>query len=358
MFSNCLIVKGNNRATICDLQRNKYVLIPISLANLFDKNNMLKYSKIIKQLSSTELTIFEEYMQLLNEKEFIFKCNSSEAKKFPALSMEFDYPSVLTNAVIDYDDKSKHDFDVLLQNFLIPSNCRHIQIRIFENIPFSVIEKLLKTISNSFIKSVQFTIKLPIDVDIEFIKQTVTSNRKIKSLILHSAEYNCILQEAHYGFGLIIAIKQNILGESHCGQIAYDYFNIRNESFAESLNHNSCLNRKISIDKDGNIKNCPSMAQSFGNIKDTTLQEALDHPDFKKYWNITKDQIEVCKDCEFRHICTDCRAYIEDPENQYSKPLKCGYNPYTNVWEEWSTNPLKQKAIEYYGMQDLIKKDA
>lgn len=76
------------------------------------------------------------------------------------------------------------------------------------------------------------------------------------------------------------------------------------------------------------------MPQSFGNIKDTTLQEALDQPDFKKYWNVTKDQIEVCKDCEFRYICTDCRAYTEHPENMYAKPLKCGYNPYTCEWEE------------------------
>lgn len=101
------------------------------------------------------------------------------------------------------------------------------------------------------------------------------------------------------------------------------------------------------------------MVQSFGNIKDTTLKEALSHPDFKKYWNITKDQIEVCKDCEFRHICTDCRAYTErthfDKDIDLSKPLKCGYNPYTNEWAEWSTNPLKQQAIEYYGMQELVK---
>jgi hypothetical protein len=39
----------------------------------------------------------------------------------------------------------------------------------------------------------------------------------------------------------------------------------------------------------------------------------------------------------------------------YSKPLKCGYNPYTCEWEEWSTHPMKQKAIEYYGMQELVK---
>jgi SPASM domain peptide maturase of grasp-with-spasm system len=155
-----------------------------------------------------------------------------------------------------------------------------------------------------------------------------------------------------------VYLKQELTDSKSCGNIHHNYFNITYESFSESQHHNTCLNRKISIDVHGNIKNCPSMPQSFGNIKDTTLEQALEHPDFKKYWNITKDQIEVCKDCEFRHICTDCRAYTEDPENMLSKPLKCGYNPYTNVWEEWSTNPLKQKAIEYYGMQELVKKDA
>jgi hypothetical protein len=62
----------------------------------------------------------------------------------------------------------------------------------------------------------------------------------------------------------------------------------------------------------------------------------------------------VCKDCEFRYICTDCRAYLEDPYNEYSKPLKCGYDPYTGEWSEWSTNPLKQAAIKYYGMEETV----
>jgi hypothetical protein len=33
------------------------------------------------------------------------------------------------------------------------------------------------------------------------------------------------------------------------------------------------------------------MKDSFGNIKDTTLEEAINKPGFKKYWNITKDEI-------------------------------------------------------------------
>ena len=104
------------------------------------------------------------------------------------------------------------------------------------------------------------------------------------------------------------------------------------------------------------------MPQIFGNIKNTSLEEALGQPDFKKYWNLTKDHIEVCKDCEFRYICTDCRAYTERTHTRsegldISKPLKCGYNPYTGEWEEWSTNPLKEKAIKHYGMEVLVKRN-
>lgn len=123
----------------------------------------------------------------------------------------------------------------------------------------------------------------------------------------------------------------------------------------EALNHNSCFHKKTGIDIDGHIKNRPAMSRSFGNIRDTTLEEALRHKDFKRYRNLTKDGIEVCKDCEFRYICTDCRAYTEQThfdQNQLdvSKPLKCDYDPYTAEWQEWSTNPLKQKAILHYGM--------
>jgi len=74
----------------------------------------------------------------------------------------------------------------------------------------------------------------------------------------------------------------------------------------------------------------------------------------QKYWKLSKDQIDICRECEFRYVCTDCRAYIEDPENIYSKPLKCGYDPATNQWQEWSENPLKHKTISFYKLKDLF----
>ena len=87
------------------------------------------------------------------------------------------------------------------------------------------------------------------------------------------------------------------------------------------------------------------MTKSYGNIRDTTLKEAIEKEGFKDMWFIHKDQIDVCKDCEFRHICTDCRAYIQDPNNIYSKPAKCSYDPYTATWGEGNptNNPLYGK---------------
>ena len=61
------------------------------------------------------------------------------------------------------------------------------------------------------------------------------------------------------------------------------------------MNYNSCLFKKIAIDRNGNIKNCPAMVQSFGNVKENSLIGALNHPEFKKwillYFNSTRYDI-------------------------------------------------------------------
>ena len=136
-----------------------------------------------------------------------------------------------------------------------------------------------------------------------------------------------------------------------CGVVDMEYFNFRLQHYTEAQHHNSCLNRKISIDPYGNIKNCPSMAGDYGNVCDIALAAVLEQPQFRKAWRITKDQVSSCRNCEFRYVCTDCRAYLEVPDDINSKPLKCGYDPYTCTWEEWSTHPAKQQAIAYYGMR-------
>jgi SPASM domain peptide maturase of grasp-with-spasm system len=138
--------------------------------------------------------------------------------------------------------------------------------------------------------------------------------------------------------------------QKSCGVINESYFTVNYEHFIESQKFNTCLNRKISIDISGNIKNCPSMLHSFGNISNTKISSVLDNEEFLKYWKISKNEIDVCKICEFRHVCTDCRAFLQNKNDIYSKPLKCGYDPKRTEWSDWQTNPASIPSFQYYNL--------
>lgn len=352
LFACCIPTMGTSRGLICDVQRKAYQFIPDSLYEILTKHKGKTVTDIKKEYENKFDEVIQEYFDFLVENEFVFYTEIPEA--FPELDLTWKEPVQVTNTIIDLKEKDDLiDFESLFEQ-LDRLGCEHVQLRIFDDTPIVFIEKIFEKIGDKRITSVEIILKYFPDLQIEKLQTLCVHFPRIISVIIHSTTSEI---ENSAGKEKILFTNQKITSEIHCGIIDQLSFNSNIKSFTESQHHNSCLNRKISIDTEGNIKNCPSMSQSFGNIKDTTLQAALDHPDFKKYWNITKDKIHVCKDCEFRYICTDCRAYVEDPEDLHSKPLKCGYNPYTGEWSEWSTNPLKQKAIAYYGMEELVKKE-
>lgn len=360
LFASCIPVKGVNRSVICDLENNMFYYIPNGLFDILEKFNDSKISDIKKYFDFEYDEIIDEYFDFLKEKNLIFFNNNT--KLFPEINLEYKTSSLITNTIIDIKDKRIEIENIIFQ--LEKLKCSHLQIRFYSKIDLEIINSINEFLkkSNSRIISVDFILPFSNNYQEEDYQNIIKSYPRIHSIILYNSSFSKSYNSIYKKMGYLMYTTTNILNKKCCGKINSDYFYSNINLFSESQHHNSCLHKKISIDVNGNIKNCPSMPQSFGNIKDTTLEEALNHPDFKKYWNITKDQIEVCKDCEFRHICTDCRAYTERTHFQedidLSKPLKCGYNPYTNEWAEWSTNPLKQKAIEYYGMQELVKKDA
>jgi SPASM domain peptide maturase of grasp-with-spasm system len=359
LFSDCKIVKGENRSLIIDLTNNKYFYIPNSMEFILKKFIGSDYLTFIKSYNEKEQTIINEYFIWLEEENIGFWATSKqEFTSFNISNDSFIRPYILDNCIIEYNQM--FDLNSILDQ-IVKINIPFIEIRFYDNVSYNFISNFLQYIKYSNIEGIDLILKYNKNFKIYNYKKIIINELRLNNLIITNYKTNKII-EYYRGLSKLKFVTKKIENNIHCGMIDSKYFTNNKLLYSESQHHNTCLNRKISIDVNGNIKNCPSMPQSFGNIKDTTLEQALEHPDFKKYWNITKDQIEVCKDCEFRHICTDCRAYTERTHFQedidLSKPLKCGYNPYTNEWAEWSTNPLKQKAIEYYGMQELVKKDA
>jgi SPASM domain peptide maturase of grasp-with-spasm system len=247
--------------------------------------------------------------------------------------------------IIDLKEWNRDWLDISKQ--LEAIKCYHVQIRCYMPVAMERLELIASCFRSGLMQA--FEILLPWNnYNPEALTDLAEQNPKLRILQCFNAPEAMEIRQQKNGFGSISTIRENITSAAHCGVIHPSLFSVNTETYTESLAHNSCLNRKISIDTEGNIKNCPSMNESFGNIEDTTLLEAIHNPAFKKYWNITKDEITKCKDCEFRHICTDCRAFVGTPGDRYAAPLKCGYDPYTCVWETWSDHPLKQQAVAHY----------
>ncbi len=350
-FSTIKTTQGKTHFTLIDTQRQQYYRFPNELlffAKLFRSGvleDVLKEEKIINEIS------INEFYEFFESEELIFTTKHPEL--FPEIDESWNSPYEITNMIIDLDDNTYFDAKLNVIEMAQIMGIRHLQFRYYGTKVSEFLIFIEEKLNSNEFDSIELMLYY-IDGIRDRVENLLTKVQNIFQIFIYKAPKAELYHPIPSVFGNIIFTPTN-LNMHNCGVVESGLFITNIKHFTESQHHNTCLNRKISIDVDGNIKNCPSMAQSFGNIRDTSLQEALDHPDFKKYWNVKKDQISVCKDCEFRHICTDCRAYIENPEDMYSKPLKCGYNPYTAEWEEWSTNPLKQKAIEYYGMQELVK---
>jgi SPASM domain peptide maturase of grasp-with-spasm system len=278
----------------------------------------------------------DEYLTYLENHEYIFYCEDWERELFTKIDMTYLYPGDISNLVLDISTNPAYDMTKVVEiaSKLGPVN---IQVRGYDVVDFTIIEQFLAQINGMRIRSVDFIVKYSKTITNEQIEAFCEKYKQVLSFVFHSAPFSkvdsvVIIQKLVRRIGFI---DQPILDHTACGNISHHYLNSNITLFTESQHHNTCLNQKLSIDVDGNIKNCPSMPESYGNINDITaeeLQEIVKSKAFQKYWNIKKDDIKICRDCEFRHICTDCRAYREDDADMYSKPLKCGYNPYIAKW--------------------------
>lgn len=100
--------------------------------------------------------------------------------------------------------------------------------------------------------------------------------------------------------------------------------------YYSALYSHNCFSNKILISPDLNVYPCV-MERRFchGNLKERNLKLLLSD----SIMNYNKDKINVCKDCEFRYHCFDCRPNSLEMDIN-SKPWYCTYNPYVGQWAD------------------------
>lgn len=350
LFANCIPVKGVNRSIICDLQQNSFEFIPNELLFILTKQSKKTLGEIKAYFDNVYDEIIEEYFDFLIQKKF-GRWISKLDKGFVNLNLSYEVPNSITNCIIDNDKKSKHPLPKIASE-LDALICQALQLRFYDPITPQELDNYLSFFGDSKIRGIE--VILPFQEAFTETQLIALSEKhpRLLYLVLSAASENKETSYNHEKFKVNYTVSP-FLSASCCGHINSHYFRVNIKAFTEAKQFNSCLYKKIAIDKNGNIGNCPSFPNKYGNIQESSLLQVAEEIDFKKIGTIKKDDISICKACEFRYICSDCRAYTENPKDLLSKPLKCGYDPYTNKWEPWSSNPLKQHSIEHYKKEGI-----
>lgn len=325
LYECCLLTKGFTRSIVVDPQRNFFYFIPNDLYEIIELYNRKRVDEICSNFEEENQMILIEYLEYLFINEIIFF--TEEKLPFTKISTVLDFPFKISNAVIDFRKKINFNLAEAL-NQLQSFNTHNIQFRIYENGQHFT-EAIIKSLHNLSFEHVEILQNFENKSKFKIICDLVHENPIITLLSIYNAPQNVYRGKNRKK---IFFHKEVLSGQEMCGVINTTYFNTNLYHFAESLTHNTCLKGKISIDENGLVKHCPSMKKDYGAYSNVNLINALKDKTIKKYSNINKNEILVCKDCEFRNICTDCRVYIEDVNNIYSKPKKCNYDPYTCTW--------------------------
>jgi radical SAM protein with 4Fe4S-binding SPASM domain len=106
--------------------------------------------------------------------------------------------------------------------------------------------------------------------------------------------------------------------------------------FNKNISQNSCWHGKFAITDTGDVIPCVFERNiKYGNVLKQSIDEILNSIKLKENWSRSFDLINICKGCEFRFACKDCRPLgISVCGDINEKNPRCLYNPYTGMWGE------------------------
>ena len=114
------------------------------------------------------------------------------------------------------------------------------------------------------------------------------------------------------------------------------------ENFAKRKYGHGCWWDKITIIPNGQVIPCIMARKEIcGNIKKQSLVQIVQDTNLQRLRRLSKDNIEICQDCEYRYACLDCRPLArEETGNLYARGNNCSYDPYLGVWQS-----VKRKEV-------------
>ncbi|MCP4366424.1 MAG: radical SAM protein [Planctomycetes bacterium] len=118
----------------------------------------------------------------------------------------------------------------------------------------------------------------------------------------------------------------------------------------------TCWKGLMAISSRGDAYPCIFARQRpVGKFPEMGLEEIIRGQELQRLWQITLEDVEMCKDCELRYGCFDCRALALTTTGELlSKGPRCRYNPYTGLMENNGAKIVEEKPKR---RTDIINED-
>ena len=230
---------------------------------------------------------------------------------------KFEFIEIFTNGTLIKDNEIKE---------LIDNNISQVALSLYSNIP-SEHDKVTKS-KGSYNKLIS---------TIEQLKENKIpfriANVRMKDIEVGKNQIGTIQPKSGYDFVRLSGranldlynkdlLKQKLITKK------YFQKKISPRSIEENMQGHNCFSDRLYIDMDLNVYPCVMERRiKHGNIKEDKLKDIIkDDLIF-----FTKDQVNECKDCEYRYACHDCRPDSLNGDFR-EKPWYCTYNPYNGEW--------------------------
>jgi len=170
------------------------------------------------------------------------------------------------------------------------------------------------------------TIEIDTDVDIGVLKLLFQDFKIDKIHYYGKKELQEIIPDVEF-----IEKEKNFANCIELSRVNGELKKINENFYRFSKAYNTCWGRKLAITNDLKVRPCIYSRIIIGDISRDNANDLIENA--KKYWGITKEKVEKCKDCELKYTCFDCREIAYRlTSNLFAANPNCNYNPYNGNW--------------------------
>lgn len=319
-YAEVALYNAYSRAIAIDFSiGNFHFFDPRTIQFILNKQNQAIEDICIN--NESDRSLIESCIKQLIENKIVFITSNPE--QFPEIGYNIDNFSLIENLHICFNESNENSNSLIVETIDL-LKVKAVKLN-FTECSEKYTHEILKLLSTTHLESIECVFDYVINKITEtFLHNLLPINRAITVFSISNLPSGFRLKDDP-----TILLFDN--------DAVYPKFAPTFPLYSESQNYNTYFNRKLFIDSNGEIKNAPECIEVIEKLDTITsaiqLKTVIENVQNQKYWFVKKDNIDVCRDCEFRHVCVDNRVPIQRNENEWYHQTECNFNPYITKWK-------------------------